>query len=118
MRNAEFGNFAQLVKVKSHQVVVYGENFMYNKQGVHVTKNFRTGPEPDISSKAIEEWYRQMSADQGPITLKQEKASGGGLSGLWDRPYGQAFWRLNEESAAKVDTDMEVCPMFIGEQFL
>jgi len=116
MRNAEFGNFAQLVKVKSHQEVVYGENFMYNKQDVHVTKNFRTGPEPDISSTAIEEWYRQMSADLGPIVLKQEKASGGGLSGLWDRPYGQTFWRLNEESAAKVDTDMEVCPMFIGEQ--
>jgi len=116
MRNAEFGNFAQLVKVRSHQEVVYGENFMYNKQGVHVTKNFRTGPEPDISSTAIEEWYRQISADQGPITLKQEHASGGGLSGLWDRPYGQTFWRLNEESAAAADTDMEVCPMLIGEQ--
>jgi succinate dehydrogenase/fumarate reductase flavoprotein subunit len=115
MRNAEFGNFAQLVKVRSHQEVVYGENFMYNKQDVHVTRNFRTGPEPDISSTAIEEWYRQMSADQGPITLKQEH-SGGGLSGLWDRPYGQAFWRLNEESAAAADTDMEVCPMLIGEQ--
>jgi succinate dehydrogenase/fumarate reductase flavoprotein subunit len=116
MRNTEFGNFAQLVKVRSHQEVVYGENFMYNKQDVHVTKNFRTGPEPDISSTAIEEWYRQMSADQGPITLKQEHASGGGLSGLWDRPYGQTFWRLNEESAAAADTDMEVCPMLIGEQ--
>ncbi len=116
MRNTEFGNFAQLVKVRSHEEVVYGENFMYNKQDVHVTKNFRSGPEPDISSTAIEEWYRQMSADQGPITLKQDKVSGGGLSGLWDRPYGQTFWRLNEESAAAVDTDMEVCPMLIGEQ--
>lgn len=116
MRNTEFGNFAQLVKVRSHQEVVYGENFMYNKQDVHVTKNFRSGPEPDISSTAIEEWYRQMSADLGPITLKQDKVSGGGLSGLWDRPYGQTFWRLNEESAAAVDTDMEVCPMLIGEQ--
>jgi succinate dehydrogenase/fumarate reductase flavoprotein subunit len=116
MRNAEFGNFAQLVKVKSHQEVVYGENYMYNKNGEHITKRFRTGPEPDISSTAIAEWYKQMSADLGPITLKQEQASGGGLSGLWDRPYGQTFWRLNEESAAKVDVDSEVCPMLIGEQ--
>jgi succinate dehydrogenase/fumarate reductase flavoprotein subunit len=116
MRNTEFGNFAQLVKVKSHEEVVYGENFMYNKRDEHVTKNFRTGPEPDISSTAIEEWYLQMSADQGPITLKQEQHSGGGLSGLWDRPYGQTFWRLNNEHAAAVDTDMEVCPMLIGEQ--
>lgn len=116
MRNTEFGNFAQLVKVKSHQEVVYGENYMYNKNGEHITKRFRSGPEPDISSTAIAEWHKQMSADLGPITLKQEQASGGGLSGLWDRPYGQTFWRLNEESAAKVDVDMEVCPMLIGEQ--
>ena len=117
MRNAEFGNFAQLVKVRSHEEVVYGENFMYNKQDVHVTRNFRTGPEPDISSTAIEEWYLQMSADQGPITLKLEQhGSGGGLSGLWDRPYGQTFWRLNNENAASVDKDLEVCPMLIGEQ--
>ena len=26
MRNAEFGNFAQLVKVKSHNEIVFGEN--------------------------------------------------------------------------------------------
>jgi succinate dehydrogenase/fumarate reductase flavoprotein subunit len=116
MRNAEFGNFAQLVKVKSHQEVVYGENFMYNKNGEHITKRFRSGPEPDINSSAVAEWHKQMSADLGPVTLKQEQASGGGLSGLWDRPYGQTFWRLNEESAAAVDTDMEVCPMLIGEQ--
>jgi succinate dehydrogenase/fumarate reductase flavoprotein subunit len=116
MRNTEFGNFAQLVKVKSHQEVVYGENFMYNKNGEHITKRFRTGPEPDISSSAVAEWHKQMSADLGPVVLKQEGASGGGLSGLWDRPYGQTFWRLNEESAARTDTDMEVCPMLIGEQ--
>jgi succinate dehydrogenase/fumarate reductase flavoprotein subunit len=116
MRNAEFGNFAQLVKIRSHEEVVYGENSMYNKKGEHVTKNFRTGPEPDISSTAIEEWYRQMSTNMGPITLKIDRPSGGGLSGMWDRPYGQKFWHLNQEAADKVDTDMEVCPMLIGEQ--
>lgn len=116
MRNAEFGNFAQLVKIRSHEEVVYGENSMYNKVGEHVTKNFRTGPEPDISSTAIEEWYRQMSNNMGPITLKIERPSGGGLSGMWDRPYGMKFWQLNNEAAEKVDIDMEVCPMLIGEQ--
>jgi succinate dehydrogenase/fumarate reductase flavoprotein subunit len=117
MRNAEFGNFAQLVKIRSHEEVVYGENFMYNKKDEHITKNFRTGSEPDINSNAISEWYKQMSAGQGPITLKLEHAGGGGgLSALWDRPYGQTFWRLNQENADAVDTDMEVCPMLIGEQ--
>jgi succinate dehydrogenase/fumarate reductase flavoprotein subunit len=116
MRNAEFGNFAQLVKIRSHEEVVYGENSMYNKNDVHITKNFRAGPEPDINSNAISEWYKQMSADLGPVTLKQEHTGGGGLSGLWDRPYVQTFWRLNRENADAVDTDMEVCPMLIGEQ--
>ena len=116
MRNAEFGNFAQLVKVRSHEEVVYGENSMYNKKDEHVTKNFRTGPEPDISSTAIEEWYRQMSANMGPITLKIDRPSGGGLSGMWERSYGLKFWQLNSQAADKVDTDMEVCPMLIGEQ--
>jgi succinate dehydrogenase/fumarate reductase flavoprotein subunit len=46
MRNAEFGNFAQLVKIRSHEEVVYGENFMYNKNGEHITKNFRQARNP------------------------------------------------------------------------
>lgn len=118
MRNAEFGNFAQLVKIRSHEEVVFGENSMYNKLGEHVTKNFRTGPEPDISGSAIAEWYKQMTAATGPIVLKMEERKGGGpLNMLWERPYGMRFWQLNKEHAHAVDgEDMEVCPMLIGEQ--
>jgi succinate dehydrogenase/fumarate reductase flavoprotein subunit len=115
MRNPEFGNFAQFVKVRSHHEVVFGENFMYNQLGEHVTKNFRSGPEPDISSSAIAEWFEQMSAANGPIVLKLEN-DGGGLHKIWDRPYGQDFWTLNRKSAESVDVDLEVCPMLIGEQ--
>lgn len=116
MRNPEFGSFAQLVKVCSHEEVVFGENFMYNKNGEHVTKNFRTNPEPDISSSAIAEWYTQISANLGPVLIKREEGPGGGLAGVWDRPYGQRFWKLNAESAEKADKDMEVCPLLMGEQ--
>ncbi len=116
MRNPEFGNFSQLVKIRSHEEVVFGENFMYNKNGEHITKNFRTGPEPDISSTAIAEWYNQIAANLGPIILKQEEGPKGGLAGVWDRPYGQRFWMLNAENAEKFDKDMEICPLLIGEQ--
>ena len=115
MRNPEFGNFAQLVRVRSHREVVYGENYMYNQLDEHITKNFRSGPEPDISSSAIAEWFMQMSMAKGPIILKPEN-NGGSLESMWDRPFGAPFWRLNEEWAEKVDEDWEVCPMFIGEQ--
>ncbi|NLP38038.1 MAG: FAD-binding protein [Firmicutes bacterium] len=115
MRNPEFGNFAQLVRVRSHREVVYGENYMYNQLDEHITKNFRSGPEPDISSTAIAEWFMQMSMARGPIILKPEN-HGGSLESMWDRPFGSPFWKLNEEWADKVDEDWEVCPMFIGEQ--
>jgi len=114
LRNPEFGNFAQLVKVKSHSEIVFGENFMYNDKGEHVTKNFREHREPDISSAAIREWYRQMQSGS-PIHLRFEER-GPSLFEMFDRPYGSPFWRLYHERADAVDTDLEVCPMLIGEQ--
>ncbi|MDR0652334.1 MAG: FAD-binding protein [Synergistaceae bacterium] len=114
LRNPEFGNFAQLVKVKSHEEVVFGENFMYNDKGEHVTKNFRERRESDISSTAIREWYTQMQAGS-PIHLEIQ-SDGPSLFEMFDRPYGAKFWQLCHERSAVVDTDMEVCPMLIGEQ--
>ena len=35
---------------------------------------------------------------------------------MWNRPYGVKFRKLNDESGNTVDRDLEVCPMFIGEQ--
>ncbi len=121
MRNAEFGNFAQLAKVKSHHEVVFGENNMYNAQGEFITRNFRKTRETDISSTAIREWYVQMKSGKGPIHLEfGEGHPGPGASALQDRlrdqSYGQRFREFNESSAAEVDTDLEVCPLFIGEQ--
>jgi succinate dehydrogenase/fumarate reductase flavoprotein subunit len=119
LRNVEFGNFAQLVRVKSHNEVVFGENNMYNAKGEHITKNFLKQREPDISSLAIREWYFAMTNGTGPVHLKFDAPGGeegAPLSKVWDRPYGQEFWRLNHERAKDVDTDLEVCPMLIGEQ--
>ncbi len=71
LRNAEFGNFAQLVKVKSHNEVVFGENFMYNAKGEHISENFlKNGRETDINSTAIREWYIQMTEGNGPVHLQ------------------------------------------------
>ena len=118
LRNVEFGNFAQLGKVRSHNEIVFGENFMYNNKGEHVSENFLTHRETDINSTAIREWYLQMLAGNGPIHLDfgPKQADDVHLDLIWDRPYGQKFRTLNEESGAKVDKDLEVCPMFIGEQ--
>lgn len=119
LRNVEFGNFAQLVRVKSHNEVVFGENNMYNNRGEHITKNFLQGREPDINSNAIREWYLAMTNGTGPVHLRYDEpggAEGAPLSKIWERPYGQKFWKLNHESGQAADTDLEVCPMLIGEQ--
>ncbi|MBE6914879.1 MAG: FAD-dependent oxidoreductase [Ruminococcaceae bacterium] len=117
LRNVEFGNFAQLMRVKSHNEVVFGENNMYNAKGEFITPNFRDHRETDINSNAIQEWYKQMLAGNGPVHLEYpEGMHRVNEERLWGRPYGKKFRELNTASAAEVDTDMEVCPMLVGEQ--
>ncbi|MBQ8929472.1 MAG: FAD-dependent oxidoreductase [Oscillospiraceae bacterium] len=118
MRNTEFGNFAQLARYRSHNEVVFGENFMYNAKGEHITKNFQQHRETDISSKAIREWYTQIKSGSGPVHLEfgQEQGGDDAMERQWDRPYGKKFRMLNDETARSVDTDLEVAPLFIGEQ--
>ena len=120
LRNVEFGNFAQLARIRSHNEVVFGENMMYNAKNEHITKNFLKERETDITSTAIREWFTQVRDGNGPVRVDY-----GPPPPPRPRPqnapppppsYGDAFRRLNHESAAKVDTDMEVAPLFIGEQ--
>lgn len=123
MRNAEFGNFAQLFKVKSHHEHVFNENCLYNNEGENITKNFRVFPEADINSDAIAEWYEQMSAGKGPITMKPETTPMTKddevlftTSNIWHRPYGLKFWQTIYSKCHKVDVDNELAPGFLGEQ--
>ena len=116
LRNVEFGNFAQLVKIRSHNEVVFGENYMHNGKGEHITKNFAPTRETDISSKAIREWYLQNREGKGPVYLDYGPEPQMNMELLWHRPYGAKFRELNDGTGAKVDTDLEVCPMLIGEQ--
>ncbi len=121
LRNTEFGNFAQLVHYKSHNEIVFGENYMYNSKGEYITRNFQEHRETDIKSLTIREWYTQMKDGNGPIHLDfgedQDAAGENALERLWYRPYGKKFRDLNDSKAREIDgDDFEVAPMFIGEQ--
>lgn len=118
MRNAEFGNFAQLVKARSHHEVVFGENFMYNAKNEHITKNFTDKRQTDIPSVAVREWYLQMLNGNGPVHLDFGPPQGdpAALNLRWKLDYGQRFQELNRADGADIDVDLEVCPMLIGEQ--
>ncbi len=123
MRNAEFGNFAQLFKVASHHELVFNENCLYNAYDENITKNFRLFPEADINSDALAEWYNQMSAGKGPIKMKPEtcEMTRGDeelftTSNVWHRPYGLKLWRTIYRKCNEVDETNEVAPGFLGEQ--
>ena len=124
LRNVEFGNFAQLMRVNSHNEIVFGENFMRNAKNENITKNFRDHMETDINSNAIQEWYKQMVAGNGPVHLDfgevpdPRKAKGKGAEErAWGKPYGKKFRELNDNAAYEVDgMNLEVCPMLVGEQ--
>lgn len=116
LRNTEFGNFAQLIRAKSHRECTFGENFMVNALGENVTKNFRFFPEADISSTAISEWFNQISGGRGPVFVKNKEENMDIMDAMWNRPYGKKHWDLNKMTGAELDTENEVCPILIGEQ--
>ena len=124
MRNPEFGNFAQLYRVKSNRECVFCENVMYDGYGQNITKNFRLFPEADISSSAIAEWYNQMAAGRGPVYIhpgeSQQTNNETMMFYAWDRPYGLKFWQADFEKDETVDEKvngaLEVVPGFVGEQ--
>ncbi len=125
MRNAEFGNFAQLFRKGSNRECVFGEQVMYDAYGENITKNFRRFPEADISSTAVREWYNQMQAGRGPIYLhpmeSESTKNDTMMFYIWDRPYGLPFWKIDFEKGSSVDgaegeEKWEVIPGFVGEQ--
>ena len=115
LRNVEFGNFAQLMRVHSHNEMIFAENNMYNGKGEFITPHFRSHRETDINSNAVREWYQQIAAGNGPVTVLDPRTRKGGHDD--GRPYGRKFRELNDAAAEAVDgDDFEVCPMLIGEQ--
>lgn len=123
MRNAEFGNFAQLFKINSHHELVFNENVLYNSYDENITKNFRWFPEADINSNALAEWYTQMSLGRGPIYMRPEECPMTKddevmftTNNMWVRPYGLKLWKTIYEKCHSVDIDNEVVPGFLGEQ--
>ncbi len=124
MRNAEFGNFAQLYKAKGHHDIVFSENVMYNAYGENITKNFRRFREPDVSSTAMREWYETMSSGKGPVEVHLDEyevtAHGDAMfttPHVWNRPYGMKVWKKIYGAAHEVAGDSkEAQACLVGEQ--
>jgi succinate dehydrogenase/fumarate reductase flavoprotein subunit len=93
---------------------------MYNAKDENITKNFRQFRETDINSNALAEWYKQMTAGNGPVSLHLEELGRGGDGdnpmAKWSRPNEDKFRKVNYEKGENPGMHPEVAPGFIGEQ--
>jgi succinate dehydrogenase / fumarate reductase flavoprotein subunit len=123
MRNAEFGNFYDVVNKATGIPVVFGFNCLYNAQGEKISSKYIQGPQPDIPVSIILGMEKEVLEGRGPIFIDMAEfvESSGGDPGIfrWDRPH---FKELFGREMAKVrqygpppSERMEVSLGFTGE---
>jgi succinate dehydrogenase/fumarate reductase flavoprotein subunit len=95
MRNAEFGNFYDVVNKGTGIPVVFGFNNLYNAQGENISSKYIQGPQPDIPISIILGMEKEVAEGRGPIYLDLEEfAKGSPGEGIfrWDRPHAKALF--------------------------
>ena len=96
MRNAEFGNFYDVVNKGTGIPIVFGFNALFNAQGENISSKYIRGPQPDIPISIILGMEKEIMEGRGPIYFDMAefaKSSGGG-GGIfqWDRPHAKALF--------------------------
>ncbi len=123
MRNAEFGNFYDVIDKATGIPIVFGFNCLYNARGEKISSKYIQGPQPDIPISIILGMEKEVMEGRGPIYIDMAefaKSSAGGAGIFrWDRPY---FKELFGREAAKMrqfgapaEEKIEVFLGFIGE---
>lgn len=123
MRNAEFGNFYDVVNKGTGIPIVFGYNSLYNAQGEKISAKYIQGPQPDIPISIILGMEKEVLEGRGPITIDMAefaKASGGGPGIFrWDRPHFNALFGHEMEKVKQCGPPpsgrMEVSLGFTGE---
>ncbi|MBN2241725.1 MAG: FAD-binding protein, partial [Acidobacteria bacterium] len=123
MRNAEFGNFYDVVNKATGIPVVFGYNCLYNAQGEKISSKYIRGPQPDIPISIILGMEKEILAGRGPIYIDMAefaRASEGGPGIFrWDRPhfrdlFGHEMAKLQKYGPPPGEK-MEVSLGFTGE---
>jgi succinate dehydrogenase / fumarate reductase, flavoprotein subunit len=98
MRNAEFGNFYDVINKSTGIPVVFGFDHLYNAQGEQISSKYIQGPQPDIPISIILGMEKEAIEGRGPIYIdmpefaKSFEAGAGILR--WDRPQFKALFDL------------------------
>lgn len=123
MRNAEFGNFYDVINKGTGIPIVFGFDFLYNAQGEKISSRYIQGPQPDIPISIILGMEKEVLEGRGPIYIDMAdfvKSSEGGPGIFrWDRPHFKALFGHEMEKVQKYGSPpaerMEVSLGFTGE---
>jgi succinate dehydrogenase / fumarate reductase flavoprotein subunit len=96
MRNAEFGNFYDVINRGTGIPVVFGFDYLYNAQGERISSKYIQGPQPDIPISIILGMEKEVMEGRGPIYIDMaefaKSSEGGGGILRWDRPHFKALF--------------------------
>jgi succinate dehydrogenase/fumarate reductase flavoprotein subunit len=95
MRNAEFGNFYDILNTDTSAPAVWGHSYLSNARGENIFDRYVSRPEPDIPLAIVLGMEKEVDEGRGPIYLdfaglqKYRKAL---YDTDWKRPHYDAFY--------------------------
>jgi succinate dehydrogenase/fumarate reductase flavoprotein subunit len=122
MRNAEFGNFYDVINKGTGIPVVFGFNHLYNAKGEQISSKYMQGPRPDIPISIILGMEKEIIEGRGPIYIDMSEYAGSAANGgifKWDRPHLKALFEREfakeQQYGPPPSKRMEVSLGFTGE---
>lgn len=122
MRNAEFGNFYDVIHQGTGIPIVFGFRHLYNAQGENISAKYMQGLHPDIPISIILGMEKEILEGRGPIYIDMEEyagSTGGGGITHWDRPHLKALFerefRKMQQYGPPPSKRVEVSLGFTGE---
>ena len=102
MRNAELGNFYDILVKDHHSPAVGGQAFVFNANGDQLVKLYGTENEPDIALATILGMEKEIMEGRGPLVIDIAGWQSIFASGpKWNRPHFDAFYGRSREKMIK-----------------
>jgi succinate dehydrogenase / fumarate reductase flavoprotein subunit len=121
MRNAEFGNFYDILVKATNGALPNAHHFLYNAKGEHISLKYVDDEVPDITLSVILGMEKEILEGNGPLfvdmlALMQHM---GPIMAKWNRPHCAAFFGRQIEKEMKYgppfSPKLEVTVGFIAE---
>jgi len=121
MRNAEFGNFYEMLRPDNNEAMPFAHHFLYNNEGEFITPKYMPEETADIPPAILLGMEKEVLEGKGPIFLDMQQYFAHMVQFItkWDRPHVTAFYSKAMGKAMKYGPEtgarVEIIPGFIGE---